>query len=110
MRMNNVKNRLRWFMIGIVVGLPAISMAQSASLLALDKGCFTCHGSSPRKNAPSFDQLAKDFAKYQGQTAAATELAEKLCEKHMFGGIKAHEQLTPENAAILVRWIIDGTK
>ena len=108
--MNSFKKRLHWFMIATVLGLPVISLAQSASALALDKGCYSCHGSSPRKNAPTFDQLAKDFAKYQGQTAAATELAEKLCEKHMFGGVKAHEQLTQENADIFVRWIIEGAK
>ncbi len=110
MRMNNVKKLLHGFMIATALGLPVISLAQSASALALDKGCYSCHGSSPRKNAPTFDQLAKDYAKYQGQTATEVTLAEKLHEKHVFGGIKAHEELTPENALQLVRWIIDGAK
>jgi cytochrome c len=108
--MNPVKNRLRCFIASAITLLPVISLAQSASLLALDKGCYSCHGSSPRKNAPTFDQLAKDYAKYQGQTAAAVTLAEKLHEEHLFGGIKAHEQLTQENAVLLVRWIIEGAK
>jgi cytochrome c len=110
MRMNNVKNRLRWFMIATALGLPVISLAQSVSTLALDKGCYSCHSSSPRKNAPTFDQLAKDYAKYQGQTETVVTLAEKLHEEHLFGGIKAHEQLTQENAVELVSWIIKGAK
>ena len=108
--MNSFKKRLHWLMIASALGLPVISLAQSASALALDKGCYSCHGSSPRKNAPTFDQLAKDYAKYQGQTATEVTLAEKLHEKHLFGGIKAHEQLTQENAALLVHWIIEGAK
>jgi cytochrome c len=108
--MNYVGKFLKSFFIAMAIGLPLISVAQSNSALALDKGCYSCHSSTPRKDAPPFDQLAKDYAKYQGQTAAAAELAEKLCEKHMFGGIKAHEQLTPENALQLVHWIIDGAK
>lgn len=108
--MSHVKKLLRSFFVSTVIGLPVFSLAQSNSTLALDKGCYSCHGSTPRKDAPTFDQLAKDYAKYQGQPAAAVELAAKLCEKHMLGGIKAHEQLTPENALQLVRWIIDGAK
>jgi cytochrome c len=110
MRMNYLKKSLSSFIISAAFGLPLTGLAQSSSALALDKGCYSCHGSSPRKNAPTFDQLAKDYAKYQGQTAAATSLAEKLHEEHLFGGIKAHEQLTPANALQLVSWIIDGAK
>jgi cytochrome c len=91
-------------------GLLLINLAQSSSALALDKGCYSCHGSLPRNDAPTFDQLAKKYAKYQGQTTAAAKLAEKLREKHMLGGVKAHEQLTQENALQLIQWIIEGAK
>lgn len=110
MRMIYLEKSFSSLIISAAFGLPLTSLAQSSSALALDKGCYSCHGSSPRKNAPTFDQLAKDYAKYQGQTATAVTLAEKLHEEHVFGGIKAHEELTPENALQLVRWIIDGAK
>ena len=97
-------------MASATIGLPMVSLAQSSSALALDKGCYSCHGSPPRKNAPTFERLANDYAKYQGQTEPTIALAEKLHKEHVFGGIKAHEQLTPENALQLVRWIIDGAK
>jgi cytochrome c len=80
------------------------------SSLALDKGCYNCHGNPPRKNTPSFDQLAETLAKYRGQTKVIADLAEKLHKEHVFGGIKAHEQLSPEQALLLVTWITDGAK
>lgn len=110
MPVNEIEKFLRCFIISATVGLPVLSLAQSSSALALDKGCYSCHGNPPRKNAPTFERLAADYAKYQGQTEATIALAEKLHKEHVFGGIKAHEQLTPENALQLVRWIIDGAK
>lgn len=62
------------------------------------------------ENAPTFEQVSADFAKYRGQTDAAARLAGKLREGHIFGGINAHEQLTEESALTLVRWLIDGIK
>ena len=41
---------------------------------------------------------------------ASSQLAAKLREGHMFGGINAHEQLTEESALKLVLWLIDAKK
>jgi cytochrome c len=94
----------------MVIGFPLGALAQANSTLALDKGCYSCHGSPPRKSAPTFEQLASNYAKYQGNAEAAITLADKLHQEHVFGGIRAHEQLSPESALLLVRWIIDGAK
>jgi cytochrome c len=94
----------------LLIGVPMIASAQSNSLLALDKGCYSCHGDPPRKNIPAFEQIASRYAQYQGQTNAAASLAEKLRAQHVFGGINAHEKLTQENALKLVQWIIEGAK
>ena len=92
------------------VCLAVTPSVQASSQLALDKGCYSCHGTPPKKNAPTFEQISADFAKYRGQTDAAARLASKLREGHIFGGINAHEQLTEESALTLVRWLIDGIK
>lgn len=84
------------------------SSAHASAQLALDKGCYSCHGSPPRKNAPTFEKLALDYAKYKNVPSAETELAGKLREGHVFGGIQAHERLSEESALLLVRWIIQG--
>jgi cytochrome c len=84
------------------------STTQAQESLALEKGCFTCHGNPPKKNAPTFKQLATAYAKYQGQSDAAARLANELTKGHIFGGIKAHETLTPESALLLIHWIIAG--
>lgn len=86
------------------------SNAQANAQLALDKGCYSCHGKPPKKNAPTFEQLAADYAQYRGQSDAAARLASKLHEGYVFGGINAHERLTQESALVLVRWIIEGAK
>lgn len=86
------------------------SNAQASAQLALDKGCYSCHGNPPKKNAPTFEQLAASYAQYQGQSDAAVRLASKLHEGYVFGGINAHERLTQESALTLVRWIIEGAK
>ena len=90
--------------------LTVTPFAQASSQLALDKGCYSCHGTPPKKSAPTFEQIATDYAQYRGQTDAAAKLAAKLREGHMFGGIHAHEQLTEESALTLVLWLIDAKK
>ncbi len=76
--------------------------------LALDKGCYACHGNPPRKNAPTFAQLAQDYAPYRTQAGSDIKLAEQLRRSHLFGGIQAHEQLSEQSALTLVRWLIEG--
>jgi cytochrome c len=95
--------------VGALNSLPA-AHASAGAQLALDKGCFSCHGAPPRKNAPSFEALARDYARYQGEPAMETRLADELREGHVFGGIPAHERLSAENARALVRWIIEGAR
>jgi len=89
-----------------LVALPA----QSDSQLALDKGCYSCHGEPPRRSAPSMAQLATEYARYRGQADAPRRLADKLREGGLFAHIAAHERLRPEECEVLIRWIIEGAK
>lgn len=84
---------------------PLVHASQS---LALDKGCYACHGDPPRKNAPTFAQLAQNYAPYRTQAGSDIKLAEQLRRSHLFGGIQAHEQLSEQSALTLVRWLIEG--
>jgi len=93
-----------------VIGTLAAPVCMANGQLALDKGCMTCHGTPPKKNTPSFQALAVQFAPYKNQPGADQKLADKLREHHVFGSIRAHETLTPESALALVRWIIDGAR
>lgn len=97
-----------------LIAVSALSLAaggaQATAQMALDKGCYSCHGNPPRKNVPSFEQLAADFAKYRGVPSAESELASKLREGHIFGGIQAHERLSEESALLLIHWIIQGAR
>ncbi|MDP3310429.1 MAG: c-type cytochrome [Polaromonas sp.] len=84
--------------------------AHASSQLALDKGCYTCHGNPPRKNAPTFAELASRYAKHRGNTRAENDLVEKLRQGSFLGHIDAHERLSQDDARRLVRWIIEGAR
>lgn len=103
-------NRILFAVVGLISCVAFVDTARASAQLALDKGCFACHGEPPRKNAPTFDQLAKDFARYQGQAEQELKLADKLREGHIFGGVQAHENLSAENARALVHWIVQGAR
>ncbi len=83
---------------------------QASSQLALDKGCYSCHGDPPRRSAPSMAQLAADYARYRGQADAPRQLADKLRAGGLFAHIAAHERMSQEECEALMRWIIDGAK
>jgi cytochrome c len=82
----------------------------ASAQLALDKGCYSCHGEPPRRSAPSIAQLAADYARYRGQAEAPRKLADKLREGGLFAHIVAHERLSPAECETLMRWLIDGAK
>ena len=98
--------RLTFLLLLSLAALPV----QASSQLALDKGCYSCHGEPPRRSAPSMAQLATDYARYRGQADAPRRLADKLREGGLFAHIAAHERLSPEECEMLMRWIIDGAK
>lgn len=106
-------NRMAW------CGRPALTAlawallalpAQASPQLALEKGCYNCHGESPRKGAPTFPQLAADYAKYRGQQDAARKLADKLRAGRLFEHIDAHERISQAECEALMRWLIDGAR
>ncbi len=84
--------------------------APTGSALALQMGCYNCHGKHPRHGAPTMAQLAEHAAKYRGRSGAAAEEARELIRGEPFRRIVAHEQLSPETAGKLMQWIIDGAK
>jgi hypothetical protein len=68
-----------------------------------------CHSNlTPKKKAPTFKRLAADYAPLRDRPEALNERAEKLRSGSIFGHIDAHERLSVEEAAQLVRWLADG--
>ncbi len=102
-----------------VLGLPSALILLAASTLAVqpahadpqfasDKGCYNCHGTPPKKKAPTFAALAKDYAKASGRPDELQRLADKLRDGSIFSHVDAHERLSEEDALRLVRWIAEG--
>jgi cytochrome c len=73
-------------------------------------GCYNCHGNPPKKKAPTFAQLATDYAKARDDDRALQKLADKLRDGSILSHIDAHERLSPEAALQLVRWISEGAR
>lgn len=88
------------------VGVPG--QTRAGAELAADYGCYACHGIPARKSAPTFAELAARYAPYRDDAKAQQRLADKLREGNFFGHVDAHERLSPDAAARLVRWISDG--
>ena len=84
--------------------------AQANSQLALDKGCYSCHGEPARRGAPGFPELADRYARYRGQAEAPQRLADQLRAGSLFGHIAAHERVSDEECVALMRWIIEGAR
>lgn len=96
--------------LALALACALLSPAQASPQLALDKGCYSCHGEPPRRGAPTFSELATRYARYRGQADAAQRLADKLHEGSLFGHIAAHERVSDEECVALMRWIIDGAR
>jgi cytochrome c len=82
--------------------------AQASSQLAVDKGCYNCHGAHLRGEAPSFERLAAKLGKYKGDLAAEQKTVNKLLVGETLEHIDAHERLTPASAQVLVHWLVEG--
>ena len=92
---------------GVAMAVFGVS-AWANQTLAADLGCYNCHGNPPRQEAPSFPELAAQYAPARNDPALQARLAEKLRKGSTFGRIVAHERISAEAAAQLVRWIAEG--
>ena len=63
---------------------------------------------TPKRNVASFGQLALRYAPLRDQPAALAERAEKLRSGAIADHVNAHERLSAEDSARLVRWLADG--
>jgi cytochrome c551/c552 len=84
--------------------------AQASAQLAVDQGCFSCHGANLRGEAPTFDRLAGKLAKYKGDAAAQARFVAKYRSGEPLERIDAHERLSQETATALVLWLAEGAK
>ena len=101
----------RTYFSGLMLGLACTASGAWASAeLALQQGCFSCHGNPPRGKAPTFPDLANKYARYRSEPGAEAKLADRLHKAPLFGGIDAHERLSQEDAQMLLRWIIQGAR
>jgi cytochrome c len=92
--------------LAVVTGTARATTADAQ--FACDKGCYNCHGDPPKRNAPTFSQLAADYARHRDDAVAQARLADGLRAGSLFGGIDAHERLGAADALRLVRWITEG--
>jgi cytochrome c len=86
------------------------ALTSSAALANLDlaksKNCMACHAVDKKLLGPAYKDVA---AKYAGQKDALTKLTTKVMKGGggVWGGfMPANPQVTPEEAKILVTWVL----
>jgi cytochrome c len=84
--------------------------AQANSQLAVDKGCYACHGADRRADAPTFEQLSRRLGRLKGDATGEQKFVEKYGRGEMFEHIAAHERLSQESAQLLIHWLVEGAK
>jgi cytochrome c len=92
----------------LLLALAAPLASQASSALAVEMGCYNCHGMPPRADAPSLERLAARYAKRKGDAAAEQRAVDELLQGEPLRHIPAHERLSPETARRLIRWLADG--
>jgi cytochrome c len=97
-----------WGALAAALALGASPAAQASAQVAMDMGCYNCHGTPPRKSAPTFAELARRYGAYRNDAAKQQQLAYQLREGSIFSHINAHERISLETATALVRWLCDG--
>jgi cytochrome c551/c552 len=90
-----------------VVLLLITNSANANRELASSNGCMGCHADT-KFDGPPWPELARKYKKFQGQPDAAQIEGEQLRRGGFFKKVKAHQKLSPEMAAELMQWIIDG--
>jgi cytochrome c len=84
--------------------------AQASTALALDKGCYACHGAHRRGDAPPFDRLASKLERLKGDATAEKNFIEKYSKGKIFERVDAHQRISAESAARLIHWLVEGGK
>ena len=100
----------RWVSVGLAGLLLAPLASQASSSLAIEMGCYNCHGASLRGDAPSFERLSAKYVKRQGDAAAEQHAVEELLRGEPLRHIPAHEHLSPETAQRLIHWLFEGAR
>ena len=89
-------------------GLTGVANTQSAAQLAANNACLACHAIDKRIVGPGFKDVA---AKYKGNAKAEEMLVQKVLKGGLgvWGPIPmpANARLKPEEAELLVKWILN---
>ena len=103
--------RQRLALIGVFAATLASPLSgQANSQLAVDKGCYACHGAYPRGDAPAFNKLADRLGRFKGNAAAEKDFVDGYGKGKMLEHVDAHERISRESAALLIHWLVEGAR
>jgi cytochrome c len=95
--------------IGFALGFTtSAAWAQPARQMAVDRGCYNCHGEPPRRGVRPFVQIAGSYAHVKDEPAAQRQALDRMHHGSLFSHVAAHERLSDEDAATLVQWLFQG--
>jgi cytochrome c len=94
----------------LLIAASLSTAAQASSQLAVEKGCYSCHGAQGRGEAPSFERLAAKLAGLKDDAAAEQKFVDKYRAGEAFERVDTHERLSPASAKLLIHWLVTGAK
>jgi len=92
------------------LGLACTLCAQASPQLALDHGCYNCHGANLRGEAHSLQDTSRKLQRIKDDASAQAAFVTKFRRGEPLERIDAHERLSPEAATALVGWLANGAK
>ncbi len=108
LRFHRALRGLAWTL-ACACALPVSAATQpAAAQMAADKGCYNCHGEPPRRGVRSSTEIAKAYQAYANQPAAEKQAVDRMHHGSLFSHVAAHERLSDDEAAALVRWLVEG--
>jgi cytochrome c551/c552 len=91
-------------------GASGAQTTMTGSELATSKGCYNCHGSYLRGDAPGFERLSARLGGLKGDATAERKFTDSFRAGELLQHIDAHERLSNESATALIHWLAEGAK
>jgi hypothetical protein len=94
--------------LSLTMGWPVA--AHASPQMFVEYGCFNCHGTYLRGDAPNIEGLSKRLSRLKGDPAAEQKFVDKYRVGEAFERIDAHGRITPDTARTLIHWLAEGAK
>ena len=97
-----------FLLLAALAAAPATRATEAGALMAVDRGCYNCHGVVPHHDVPAFSQLVQKWSRFGGKPddGAVRHAVDEMREVNVL----VHQVISREDAGLVVRWLMEGAK